>query len=159
MKRLALAVILILAVTEIPHDVPIPTDGMIWQVPCISVSLPVYPEVGRNGQSLIDADNSGCIWQYGRGRIIGDHAGSEIGRGVWFVEDMRVGCAGFLMQEGKPHVCYECTAILLCRQVGAYYQWHGATVWPKTDEILCVSCAEDEEFVYLAVFEKVGEMP
>ena len=66
-KRLALVAIVLLAVTEIPNQTPIPEDAYgIWQVPCISMSLPIYEEVGHNGQQLIDNDNSGCLWHYGR---------------------------------------------------------------------------------------------
>ena len=160
MKRLALVAIVLLAVTEIPHQTPIPEDAYgIWQVPCISMSLPIYEEVNHNGQQLIDNDNSGCIWHYGKSYIIGDHAGSEINGALWYVDDMRVGCGAFLLREGKPSICYECTAIFLTHQVGAYYQWHGQTLWPRSDEIFCVSCAESEDEVYLAVFRKLGEMP
>lgn len=160
MKKLALVAIVLLAVTEIPHQTPIPEDAFgIWQVPCIEVSLPIYEEVGHNGQSIIDAEDSGCIWHYGKSYIIGDHAGSEIGLGVWYVEQMQVGCGAFLLREGKPSICYECTAIFLTKQVGAYYQWRGATLWPKADEIFCVSCGDAEDEVFLAVFHKLGEMP
>ena len=63
MKKLALVAIVLLAVTEIPHATPIPDNAFgIWQVPCISMSLPIYEDQGHNGQALIDNENSGCIW-------------------------------------------------------------------------------------------------
>lgn len=162
MKKLviAAAAAVLLAVTEIPRTEPVPEGAYaVWQVPCIQASLPIYEEVGRNGQALIDAEDSGCIWQYGRGRCIGDHAGSEAGRGIWAVETIEIGCGGFMIREGKPATCYECTALYLCRQAGAYYQWHGQTIFPKKDDLICVSCAEEDGYVYLAYFEKLGEMP
>ena len=55
MKKLviAAAAAVLRAVTEIPRTEPVPEGAYaVWQVPCIQASLPIYEEVGRNGQAL-----------------------------------------------------------------------------------------------------------
>lgn len=84
---------------------------------------------------------------------------SYVGLGYWRVDEMQVGCGGFLCREGKPEAVYECTAIYLAEQKGDAYYWHGKKLAPGENEILCLSCADEDGWVCVAVFEYIGEMP
>lgn len=139
-----------------PNDYPVDCWG-VWQVPCIGTRSPLYEGKGI-GQDVIDADNSALIRKIGKGYGIFDHAGSEITGHFWNVEEIKPGSGGFLCREGKPEVCYECTAVYLTQQVGNSYYYHGKTIVPGTG-IICVSCADEDGWCYVAVFEKVGVMP
>ena len=167
MKRLAALTLLLLtatvyalpAVYEIPQTYAV-SEGAYgsWQVPCIGTRSTLYESPGV-GQDVIDAENSALYQRYGKGYAIFDHSYSEVGGGVWCVETMQAGCGAFLCREGKPEVCYECTAIYLAQQVGNYYKTRNGFVSPSSKEIMCVSCADEDGWVYVAIFEKVGEMP
>jgi len=144
-----------LNVYEIPQAVEIPEAAYgVFQVPCIGTSSPLY----EGWQSVIDAEDSALILKYGRGWLIADHAYSEVG-GLWCVQNMQVGCGAFLIREGKPELCYGCTAIYLCRQDGNGFTYNGRSINPTKDGIICISCAEEDGYVYLAAFEYIGEMP
>ena len=145
---------------EIPMICEIPEGAYgVWQVPCLGTRSPLYTSAGV-GQDVVDAEKSALIRRFGKGYAIHDHAGSELGAGhFWNVEDMQVGCAGFLCREGRPEICYECTAIFLAQRNGSAYKCRGAKITLKSSEIMCLSCTEDDGWVYVAVFEKVGEMP
>lgn len=171
MKKIAIALVLTLFLTltvfaaalpdvyEIPQNVEF-QEGSIgtWQVPCIGTRSPLYETKGV-GQDVIDAKNSALYQRMGKGYAIYDHADSEVGMGLWRVQDMCVGCGGFLCQEGKPEKCYECTAIYLAEQRGNDYYYHNKAIRPEANAIICVSCAETDGWVYVAMFEYVGEMP
>ena len=147
-------------VYEIPQTVDYPVDCWgVWQVPCIGTRSPLYTSDGL-GQDVIDAENSALYQRMGKGYAIYDHAGSELNGGhIWAVEDMQVGCGGFLCREGKGEICYECTAIYLTEQRGNDYYWHNRAIRPEQDCLICVSCADEDGWVYVAYFEYVGEMP
>ena len=146
-------------VYEIPMNCDIPEGAYgVWQVPCIGTRTPLYISKGT-GQNIIDAEDSALYQRYGKGYAIYDHAWSEVGNGCWCVEQMEVGCGAFLCREGKPEICYECTAIYLTKQNGTLYKCRGSNITIGKNEIMCLSCAEDDGWVYVAVFEKVGEMP
>lgn len=149
-----------LEVYEIPQNVDIPEDAYgVFQVPCIGTNSPLYEAPRGNGQDVIDEENSALIRKYGRGWLIADHSCSEVGNGIWCVENMEVGGGAFLIREGKPEICYGCTAIYLCRQNGDKFTYHGQNVNPTKDGIICISCADEDGYVYLAVYEYIGEMP
>lgn len=130
----------------------------VWQVPCIGTRSPLYFTRGSM-QEIIDEENAALIRRYGKGYAIYDHADSYVGLGYWRVDEMQVGCGGFLCREGKPEAVYECTAIYLAEQKGDAYYWHGKKLAPGENEILCLSCADEDGWVCVAVFEFIGEMP
>ena len=145
-----------LDVYEIPQQTEIPTEAWgVLQVPCIRTNSPLY----EGWQEVIDAEDSALVLRYEQGLLILDHAGSEVGRGYWCVEDMKVGCGAFLIREGKGAKCYECTAIYLCEQSGLNYLYRGQRVTPTRDGLMCVSCTERDGYVFVAVFDFIGDMP
>lgn len=147
-------------VYEIPMNVDYPVDCWgVWQVPCLGTRSPLYEAQPSGQQDVVDAENSALFQRYGKGYGIYDHAWSEVPGGFWCVEQMQVGCGGFLCREGKPEVCYECTAIYLAEQKANNYRTRNGNVTLAADEIMCVSCAEEDGWVYVAVFKKIGEMP
>ena len=147
-----------LEVYEIPHTVEIP-DGAygVFQIPSIGTDSPLYQ--GRDYQGIIDDEDSALLYKYKRGWLVADHSGSEVGDGYWYVEDIRVGSGAFLIREGQPEIAYFCTAVYFCHQNGWNYAYHGQNVNPTANGMMCVSCSEVEDWVYVAVFEYVGEMP
>ena len=143
---------------EIPHNVTIP-DGAygIWQCPATNTDSPLYFSEG-SGQSIIDAEDSACINYYGQGFAIHDHNDSKIGKGIWNVNRMVVGGSAFLITEEKTEH-YICTAIYLAERQTFSYVYDGHAIRPKQDQIVCVSCAQEENMVYLAVYDLQGVMP
>lgn len=75
------------------------------------------------------------------------------------MEDLHVGCGAFIIREGKPEQVFICTSISLCRQNGWSWTYHGANVNPTKDGFICASCSEDEDWVYIAAFEFLEELP
>lgn len=151
---------LALDIFEIPQNTDIPTEAYgVFQVPCIRTSSTLYESSPAYWQNVVDADDSALIKSYGYGLAIYDHSGSEAGRGIWEVEDMTVGCAAFLLREGKGETCYQCVAIYLAEQRENSYLCRGHAIQPQQDEIMCVSCAERDGLVYAAIFQKLGDMP
>lgn len=150
-----------LDVYEIPQAAEIPAEAYgVFQVPSLRTSSALY-ECSNPAywQDVVDAEESALIKPYGYGLAIYDHAGSECGRGLWCVEDMTVGCAAFLLREGKGETCYQCVSIFLAEQRGNAYLCRGQTIQPQQDEIMCVSCAERDGWVFAAIFQKLGDMP
>lgn len=152
---------LALDIFEIPQETEIPTEA--WgalQVPCIKTRSTLY-ECSNPAywQDVVDAEDAALIKPFGYGLAIYDHANSEAGRGIWRVEDMTVGCAAFLLREGKGETCYQCVEICLAEQRGNTYLCRGQTIQPQQDEIMCVSCAERDGWVFAAIFKKLGDMP
>ncbi len=146
---------------EIPQAVTLPEDAYgCWQVPCIKTRSTLY-ECSNPAlwQSVVDAEDSALIKGYGYGLAIYDHAGSEAGRGVWDVSQMQVGCGAFLLREGRGETCYQCVAIFLAEQRGNSYICRGQSIQPQQNEIMCLSCAERDGWVYVALFEYLGTMP
>lgn len=163
---LALALIIALAVVvyaielyEIPHAVEVPEGAFgVLEIPSIGTDSPLYE--GRDFQSIIDDENSALIRRYKRGWYIGDHAGSEVGDGYWYVEDIRVGSGAFIVRDGEPTLAYLCTSVYFCHQNGWDYAYHGQNVNPTANGFICVSCSDyAEDWVYVAVFEFVEKMP
>lgn len=145
-------------VYEIPHKVDIPEGAYgVLQIPSIGVDAPLYE--GRDFQSIIDDENSALIRRYKRGYYIGDHAGSEVGGGFWYVEDIRVGSGAFIVRDGEPTQAYLCTSVYFCHQNGWNWAYHGTNVNPTANGFICASCSDYDDWVYLACFEFVENMP
>ena len=145
-------------VYEIPHAVEVPEGAYgVLQIPSIGVDAPLFE--GRDFQQVIDDEDSALIRKYKKGYYIGDHSGSEVGGGYWYVEDIHVGCGAFLIRDGEPTKAYLCTSVYFCHQNGWNWAYHGQNVNPTANGFMCVSCSEWDNWVYLAVFEFVDEMP
>ena len=142
-----------LAAFAVPQAATIP-DGAygVWQVPSIETNSPVYAGTVQNGQAIIDEENSALILDYGKGKAILDHAYSEVAGGTWDVSEMKVGEPGFLITEDGTYI-YQCVGICLAKQSSNKYHFAGVTIYPEKDDIVCISCAEDDGWVYLAYYK------
>ena len=147
---------------QIPQDAEVPEGAYgVWQCSAINVNVPLYTSKKTTGarQKVVDKEDSALITTYGKGRLIADHYQSEIGEGMWEVNKMTVGEAAFLIRDGKPTLAYQCTAIWMCKQKRNNYQYNGKAIYPAKNDIVCVCCAEDDGWVYLAYFKYMGKMP
>lgn len=156
MKRqlLIIAMLLSIAGYEVPQPYVIP-DGAygVFQCADLDVTVPLYTAYGV-GQEVVDAEDSALIRKYGQGMEIADHADSIIGDGVWNVNDMRVGSTVFLITP-KATKHYQCTAIYLCKQRKNDFTYNGKVIQPAKGDLVCVSCAEEDGWVYLAYYKKL----
>ena len=149
---------------EIPRPVEIPEGAYgVWQVPEINTNTPLYTAPSSKWQVTVDRENAALIYNYGRGRLIADHAGSKVDGGVWRVEKMKLDCAAFLVTKDKT-TKYRCTALWRSRYHPTYYSYNGSGVYPKSSlDIICASCVADspdkDKEVYLAYFQYDGVMP
>ena len=144
---------------EIPQETGIPEGAAgVWQVPDLGTRSPIYTSTGV-GQDVVDREDAALLRNYGRGRLICDHLGSEVGGGIWDVSEIRVGSAGFLILQDRT-LCYRCTAVWIVKDGTYCYTYNGAAIWPAhSTDILCASCAITEGEDYLACFEFTGELP
>lgn len=142
----------------VPSPVQIP-DGAygVWKVTSIKTETPLYEETkDRTSKEIVDAENSGEIRNYGVGRLICDHAGSEVGSGIWHVEDMRVGDTAFLVTEDST-TQYECYMIVTVDYMKYYFAVDGVAQYPhRSSDILCASCSTKPKVEYLGFFKYVG---
>lgn len=143
----------------VPQTVTIPEGAYgVLQIPDIGTNSPLYE--GRDFQDIIDDEDSALIRKYKRGWYIGDHAGSEVGGGYWYVEDINVGSAAFIIRGDEPTKAYLCTSVYFCHQNGWNYAYHGQNINPTANGFICVSCSDyADDWVYVAVFEFVEDMP
>lgn len=133
------------------------TPTNTFSVPIDLSAATVFITYAQSGRTVIE--KTGADLTFDKYTII-DHAGSEMNGGhIWAVEDMQVGCGGFLCREGKPEKCYECTAIYLAQQNSNGYWYHGKKIVPDSNAVICVSCTDTDGWVYVAYFEFVGGMP
>ena len=144
-------------VYEVPAPVIVP-DGScgVWQVRSIGASSVLYEGKGKS-QEIIDADFSALFRDYGSGKLIMDHSGSDTGTGKWKVEDMHVGDTAWLITDTDTTE-YECYMITEAVNNGYAYILDGTALYPHhSSDVLCVSCkAGTEHGVYLAFFRYVG---
>ena len=158
MKRqlLIIALLFSLAGYEVPQPYVIP-DGAYGVFQCTAlettITVPLYTAAGV-GQEVVDAEDSALIRKYGQGKEICDHADSIIGDGVWNVNDMQVGSTAFLITP-KSTIHYQCTAIYLCKQRKYDFTYNGKVIQPTKNDLVCISCAEDDGWVYLAYYKKL----
>jgi len=146
----------------IPQKCEIP-DGAcgVWQIPELDISIPLYKGAGlAKTQAIIDQVNSASIRQFGAGRIIEDHAGSEAGRGHWQIGRITPDTVGFLILPGKTER-YICNRVVRAYRLSSCYTVDGVGVYPRSaTDILCVGCAtSDASEVYIAAFKFKGIMP
>ena len=68
------------------------------------------------------------------------------------MSEMKVGEPGFLITEDGTYI-YQCVGICLAKQSSNKYHFAGVTIYPEKDDIVCISCAEDDGWVYLAYYK------
>ena len=161
MKKLfTILLIMSLVGFEVPHNVTIPDNAVgVWECPSLGTVSPLY-ESKWDAQGIVDDDESAWFGSYGSARIICDHADSNVGGGVWNVNQMQVGGTAFLhTREGIfQYKCY-----MICEADSGYsiYSMYGKQLYAHSStDIVCASCATpDGERVYLAFYEFIGEMP
>ena len=129
----------------------------VWECSSIKTTSILYKGniSTKADQKIVDRENSACWRTYGKGHGIYDHAGSAAGKGVWSVEDMR--CGGIAtLTTAKTKTYYQCTAIYLAKQTKYVMKYDGETLACKKDDVICVSCAEDDGMVYVAYYKKIA---
>lgn len=139
----------------LPSPVKIP-DGAygIWQVPSINTSTPLYRGTEKE---IADAENSAIYRRYNIGWLICDHAGSEVGAGIWHVENIKVGDSAFLITDVSitEYYCYLVEEVDFTPKC---YLLDGVEQYPHRDtDIICASCSNRPKIEYLAFFRLVGE--
>lgn len=143
----------------LPWDAEIPEGAYgVWECPALGTSTPIYQAEGT-GQKWADMENAAFIRRWGEGRLIGDHAGSEVDGGTWWVNEMIVGGHCYLVRDGKPTKDYICTAIWLCDDTGYTYLYNGKSMRAAKNDIMCACCASEKphDKVYVAYYKYVGE--
>ena len=162
MKRIfaAFAVVLILlTIPSIPvcGKTTIPKGAYgVWEVDVLGTKSPLYKGniSTKADQAIVDKENSACWRTYGKGHAIYDHQMSSVGKGSWCVNLMEVGTLATLTTaKGKEY--YQCTAIYLCSSTKYVFKYEGVTLPCKKDDIICVSCAEND-MSYVAYYKKIS---
>lgn len=147
----------------IPRKCEVPVGAYaVWQIPDLNVTIPVYQgSGGMDSQRQIDAENSASIYRFGIGRIIGDHAESKAGKGIWNVGEIRPDMLGFLCMPNGEVIKYECNQVCHVMVHPNCYTLDGMSVYPRSSsDIMCISCANPQGTEnYLAVFKYKGKMP
>ena len=152
MKRI-LSIILLLLLLCVPVCAASQQPYGEFYVGATKTTSTLYKGNGSTDQKIVDRDNSALWRKYGKGHAILDHADSVCGDGVWRVEEMQVGGLADLTVGGKT-TYYQCTAIWLCRQTSYVYKYDGKTIGCKKGDIICVSCADEDGWSYVAYYKK-----
>ena len=125
-----------------------------FAIPSIGTTSPLKECNGtlRERQAIIDTEDLALYQRYGRGHMIGDHVGSEIGDAVWDMSLVSVGDIGILYTENGTEY-YECIAVYKVRNNGRY--WHrGKPITVDKHDIIALSCVEGEDgWEYCAYFD------
>lgn len=130
----------------------------VWQVASIKTTSPLYKSEyndSKHNQKVVDKENGALWWAYSKGHAIVDHAYSEVGDGVWCVNEMHVGDIGTLTTS-KTTTYYECTAIWKATQTRYVYKYDGTTISVKKGDIICVCCADEDGYNYVAYFRRAA---
>lgn len=139
-------------------SVKIPKGAVgVWTVNSIHTESPLYKSKANNSkenQKVVDKDNAALWWPYSKGHAIVDHLDSEVGDGLWRVNEMHVGDIATLTTS-KGKTWYECRAIWMATQTKYVYQYDGNTIAVKKGDIICVSCADEDGFDYVAYFRYI----
>ena len=148
----------------IPRKCEIPPGACgVWQIPDLNIVIPLYkPKVNtpKEAQTIIDAPDSATYRNFGAGKIIEDHAGSQAGRGNWHIGEVLPDMLGFLVREDRTER-YVCNRIARAIRHDTCFTVDNIGFWPRSaTDILCVSCAtKDGSEVYVAAFKYGGRMP
>jgi len=130
----------------------------VWEIASLGTISPLYTSkanTSRENQRVVDRENCALWWRYSKGHAIVDHLDSEVGDGLWRVNEMHVSdIATLTTSKGKTY--YECRAIWMATQTKYVYQYDGSTIQVKAGDIICVSCADEDGYNYVAYFKKIA---
>ncbi len=131
----------------------------IWKCPAMGSESYLYTSAKNDrahNQTVVDRKDCALWWPYGKGHAIIDHAMSEVGGGIWDVSQVRLGDIATLTTKDKETV-YVCIGTALCRIRNNDYAFKGKAyaALAKAD-VVCLSCAEEDGFVYAAYFEPIS---
>ena len=164
MRRLVAVILLVLALLSIPAlpfagKTKIPKGAYgVWEVSATHTKSPLYTSKAntrRENQKIVDKENGALWWRYSKGHAIVDHLDSVVGDGLWRVSDFHVDDIGVLTtKKGKQY--YICTAVWKGTQTKYVYKYDGQTIQVKKGDIICVSCADEDGYDYIAYFKKCG---
>ncbi len=124
-------------------------------IPSIGTESPLKECNGslRERQAIVDTEDLALYQRYGKGHMIGDHVGSEIGDAVWAMALVSVGDICVLYTESGASY-YECTAIAKCKRGRYAYNYRGKPYYPDKGDIIAVSCVDETgDWVYAAYFD------
>ena len=131
----------------------------VLTIPSLSVNVPLFQQIGNNGQINIDRENSANLLQYGRNWLIEDHAGSKTGSGVWEMADVKIGMVAFLHTHTKVYK-YRCYQITEVENRKFYFAHNGKMVQAlSSKDLLTTSCTDREGVQILVAWAYVYEMP
>ena len=140
---------------EIPRPVTIP-DGAFGVFQLGDLCAPLYTTIGDD-QATVDLEDCALIRKWGDGILIADHAGSKHGDSEWRVNEWDVGATAFVITPTETRA-YHLVAILWGQNTGHAYSFNGTPIFPKRNDLICVSCGRDGT-TYIAILEYEGELP
>ena len=106
-----------------------------------------------HNQAVVDKPDSALWWRYGKGYAVIDHSMSEAGAGLWDVSQLKIGDVATLTIDGKETM-YVCIGTAYCRIRNNDYAFKGKAYAPMAKgDVVCLSCAEEDGYVYAAYFE------
>lgn len=146
---------------EIPHTTVIPDNAYgVWQVPALEIDVPLYTSTHGNGQDVVDREGAALVRGWGKGKAICDHADSQHGDSYWNVNQMQVGGSAFLITADGT-LWYRCDMICRVKNTGTGYICTptGHTVHVQQDDVICLSCTDEDGYEWLAYFTCMGEFP
>ena len=128
----------------------------IWKCPAMGSESYLYtsPKNDRtHNQAVVDRENCALWWRYGKGYAVIDHSMSEAGAGLWDVSQLKIGDIATLTIDGKD-MMYVCIGTAYCRIRNNDYAFKGKAYAPMAKgDVVCLSCAEEDGYVYAAYFE------
>ena len=139
-------------------SVKIPKGAVgVWTVNSIHTESPLYKSKANNSkenQKVVDKDNAALWWAYSKGHAIVDHLDSEVGDGLWRLNGIILGDIATLTTKSEKRY-YECIGIYLCTQTKYVYQHRGTTISVSKGDIICVCCADEPDYNYIAYFRYI----
>ena len=154
-----------LAQFAVPQKCEVPEGAYgVWQIPDLNIMMPVYKTNSSNTvQAVIDKEESACMYPYGCGKIIADHADSKYhkSKGKWQIGKVRPDYVAFFVKaDGKTdrYVCNQVARVDVHRHG---YTLDGQGIYPHSaTDIICICCANSKGTEnYWAVFKYKGKMP
>ena len=146
---------------EIPHTTVIPDNAYgIFQVPALEIDVPLYTSTTETGQEVVDREDAALIRGWGKGKAICDHADSQHGKAYWNVNEMQVGGSAFLITQDET-LWYRCDMIARVKNTGTGYicTATGHSVTAQRDDVICLSCTDDDGEEWLAYYTYMGVFP
>ena len=128
----------------------------IFEIASIGTTSPLYTSranTSRENQRVVDRENCALWWRYSKGHAIVDHLDSEVG-GLWRLNDIILGDIATLTTKSEKRY-YECIGIYLCTQTKYVYQHRGTTISVSKDDVICVCCADEPDYNYIAYFRYI----